>query len=509
VSEEHGSDLLRFWDNGWGHGGNDRVPRARAGPGAADRERDRERERARAQSQQRAQAQAREDEEQAQILSEAAAATAQIVGESRAAVPDGGGGGGGGGGELMSLVSQQRRAETRLERADALLLRIGERVSANEALPLRSQARRAELELLQRRLRREADRLTQEMRLTELDRQMALVRLMSAATGNAAGGRGAAAQAAAAVAADAGSGDEHASQAGTGAGAAADGAGVRARSGFPGALPVSQLGAGARFPSLAVVADHTGARVMMLVVPRAVLAEPPAGADVADGAGAGAVAGPQEPGSPMVGSPALLRALGGPRGVRALVELASGGSFDADAGPREPLNADGARFSDGVLVTPDAVAIPLFPPAAANGVQSGPIAFGAGANPNSGGAVVAGMLGVLLAAVMQAGIVPSNEQVGLSPAELAKLLRLSYAAHKHGRTAGARGADEDIDDCPICLAAFTDEDEVVTPLACKHTVHWGCGENWWRRSTVCPMCKRHVITGDSNHASNPAGNRAM
>lgn len=57
----------------------------------------------------------------------------------------------------------------------------------------------------------------------------------------------------------------------------------------------------------------------------------------------------------------------------------------------------------------------------------------------------------------------------------------------------------DVDDdgmCPICICDFEDDDE-LRKLPCGHFFHKDCVDEWFERSTVCPMCKRDVRGDDA------------
>ena len=49
--------------------------------------------------------------------------------------------------------------------------------------------------------------------------------------------------------------------------------------------------------------------------------------------------------------------------------------------------------------------------------------------------------------------------------------------------------------CSVCLSRVEDGESVKT-LRCKHVYHPQCIDRWLERSTMCPVCKRDVLTGE-------------
>jgi len=49
--------------------------------------------------------------------------------------------------------------------------------------------------------------------------------------------------------------------------------------------------------------------------------------------------------------------------------------------------------------------------------------------------------------------------------------------------------------CSVCLSRVEDGESVKT-LPCKHVYHPQCIDRWLERSTMCPVCKRDVLTGE-------------
>jgi len=66
------------------------------------------------------------------------------------------------------------------------------------------------------------------------------------------------------------------------------------------------------------------------------------------------------------------------------------------------------------------------------------------------------------------------------------------------------------DPCCICLDPVNVGDEVTVLVHCHHHFHSKCSDDWWKRSSQCPMCKRHALTGASapaNESSEPQPGR--
>eukprot|EP00516_Mucochytrium_quahogii_P005219 CAMPEP_0203763034 /NCGR_PEP_ID=MMETSP0098-20131031/15754_1 /ASSEMBLY_ACC=CAM_ASM_000208 /TAXON_ID=96639 /ORGANISM=" , Strain NY0313808BC1" /LENGTH=590 /DNA_ID=CAMNT_0050657637 /DNA_START=262 /DNA_END=2031 /DNA_ORIENTATION=- len=60
------------------------------------------------------------------------------------------------------------------------------------------------------------------------------------------------------------------------------------------------------------------------------------------------------------------------------------------------------------------------------------------------------------------------------------------------------------DMCSICLIDF-EKKEVLKQLPCKHLFHEECIEPWLYRRGTCPLCKRHVITGEETEEGTGEG----
>lgn len=51
---------------------------------------------------------------------------------------------------------------------------------------------------------------------------------------------------------------------------------------------------------------------------------------------------------------------------------------------------------------------------------------------------------------------------------------------------------EDKDNCPICL----EELKKIKPMACGHYFHDNCIKKWMEIRYCCPVCKKHLKTGE-------------
>ena len=51
---------------------------------------------------------------------------------------------------------------------------------------------------------------------------------------------------------------------------------------------------------------------------------------------------------------------------------------------------------------------------------------------------------------------------------------------------------KDSQECAICMEAFLEKQDYVTPLACdsRHFYHSDCIEEWLQNKNECPLCKR-------------------
>lgn len=47
--------------------------------------------------------------------------------------------------------------------------------------------------------------------------------------------------------------------------------------------------------------------------------------------------------------------------------------------------------------------------------------------------------------------------------------------------------------CSICCNNFSEDDENILKLNCKHTFHENCIKNWFERSGTCPICRYNVF----------------
>ncbi|KAF5737159.1 RING-H2 finger protein ATL33-like [Tripterygium wilfordii] len=47
-------------------------------------------------------------------------------------------------------------------------------------------------------------------------------------------------------------------------------------------------------------------------------------------------------------------------------------------------------------------------------------------------------------------------------------------------------------ECPVCLSAFTEDDDVKQLSACKHAFHTSCIDLWLSSHSNCPVCRATI-----------------
>lgn len=47
-------------------------------------------------------------------------------------------------------------------------------------------------------------------------------------------------------------------------------------------------------------------------------------------------------------------------------------------------------------------------------------------------------------------------------------------------------------ECPVCLTAFVDGEEVKQLMTCKHVFHFSCIDKWLGSNSSCPVCRAAV-----------------
>ena len=80
---------------------------------------------------------------------------------------------------------------------------------------------------------------------------------------------------------------------------------------------------------------------------------------------------------------------------------------------------------------------------------------------------------------------------GLTPSELGQLPRFVL-----GEGDGGGGDADGTDTCAICLGDMAVGDTLAV-LGCAHRFHHACCAKWLALSHVCPLCKRHALTGEA------------
>ncbi|KAK6152472.1 hypothetical protein DH2020_015107 [Rehmannia glutinosa] len=60
------------------------------------------------------------------------------------------------------------------------------------------------------------------------------------------------------------------------------------------------------------------------------------------------------------------------------------------------------------------------------------------------------------------------------------------------RKAAEDGGEEGNDQCPVCLSAFVEGEEIRQLSACKHAFHTACVDMWLYSHSNCPVCRAAV-----------------
>ncbi|XP_061352906.1 RING-H2 finger protein ATL33-like [Gastrolobium bilobum] len=70
---------------------------------------------------------------------------------------------------------------------------------------------------------------------------------------------------------------------------------------------------------------------------------------------------------------------------------------------------------------------------------------------------------------------------------------LKYQKETHAKEIGG--------ECPVCLAAFADGEEVRQLSACKHSFHASCIDMWLSNHSNCPICRATIAPTAKNRSS--------
>ncbi|XP_020238729.1 RING-H2 finger protein ATL33-like [Cajanus cajan] len=62
---------------------------------------------------------------------------------------------------------------------------------------------------------------------------------------------------------------------------------------------------------------------------------------------------------------------------------------------------------------------------------------------------------------------------------------VKYRKETHGKEIGG--------ECPVCLSAFADGEEVRQLSACKHSFHASCIDMWLSKHSNCPICRAVIV----------------
>ncbi|KAL2250525.1 RING-H2 finger protein ATL33 [Sesamum indicum] len=66
---------------------------------------------------------------------------------------------------------------------------------------------------------------------------------------------------------------------------------------------------------------------------------------------------------------------------------------------------------------------------------------------------------------------------------------------------GRKEAAESSDQCPVCLSAFAEGEEIRQLSACKHAFHAACVDMWLYSHSNCPVCRAAVPVRRSKRVS--------
>jgi hypothetical protein len=107
--------------------------------------------------------------------------------------------------------------------------------------------------------------------------------------------------------------------------------------------------------------------------------------------------------------------------------------------------------------------------------------------------------------VLQAGVALPRNRHGLSEFELEALGTINFTKSfwmQHLKDRGEDGGE--ICDCSICLMEISESNVArILPEPCGHIFHVGCIDEWFKRSSICPLCKRSmrtILEGDEENA---------
>ncbi|KAL5549987.1 hypothetical protein UlMin_000163 [Ulmus minor] len=78
---------------------------------------------------------------------------------------------------------------------------------------------------------------------------------------------------------------------------------------------------------------------------------------------------------------------------------------------------------------------------------------------------------------------------------------VTYLKETHSKDIGS--------ECPVCLSAFADGEEVKQLSICKHSFHAVCIDPWLNSHSNCPVCRASVPVKRSSNTSNSRVSRRV
>lgn len=60
-------------------------------------------------------------------------------------------------------------------------------------------------------------------------------------------------------------------------------------------------------------------------------------------------------------------------------------------------------------------------------------------------------------------------------------------------------------ECPVCLSAFEEGDEIKKMSACDHAFHRACIDPWLSSHANCPVCRASVAVNFDENKNRPSG----
>ncbi|GMN22089.1 hypothetical protein TIFTF001_027723 [Ficus carica] len=74
---------------------------------------------------------------------------------------------------------------------------------------------------------------------------------------------------------------------------------------------------------------------------------------------------------------------------------------------------------------------------------------------------------------------------------------MKYSKEAHAKELGG--------ECPVCLSAFAEGEEVKKLSACEHAFHAACIDPWLSLHANCPVCRASIAVNATNNNKPPSG----